>query len=485
MIGTSPARSQELGARLTEITRGVLRPPSTVKYTDDLDGLLTRHTVRVLVVPNLTNYFIDRGTERGLSYDSFMLFGSYLERVNRPLPKPGTAPRSGKSEVTKIQVVFIPVPRDRILQALVEGRGDIAAANLTITTSRSQYVDFTNPVVTDVDEIVVRGPGAPELRTLDDLAGQTVHVRRSTSYYESLQALNARFTAAGKTPMRILFLPDEIENEDKLEMLNAGLIKLAVIEEPLFQFWKQVFPNIRSSGLVLRRDADIAWAVRRGNPRLRSALNQFLATYYNEKSGARTLIFSRYLQTTMWVKPVDGRRELARFDDSVEFFRRYSGQYGFDYLLVLAQGFQESHLNQTYVSPAGAIGLMQVMPKTGREMQVGDIRMADPNVHAGTRYLRQLVDTYFNEPQLTPLNRMMFAFASYNAGPGRVQRLRDEAQHLGFDRNVWFGNVELVVADRIGREPIQYVRNILKYYVAYSLIDEVGKERSRTRELLK
>jgi membrane-bound lytic murein transglycosylase MltF len=179
---------------------------------------------------------------------------------------------------------------------------------------------------------------------------------------------------------------------------------------------------------------------------------------------------------------VDGKRQLARYGQTVGLFRQYSSKYGFDYLLVLAQGFQESQLDQSFVSPAGAIGLMQIMPRTGLEMGVGDIRQPEPNVHAGTRYMRQLIDTYFDEPKLSTLNRMMFAFASYNAGPNRIERLRLETSVLGFDPNVWFGNVELVVGDRVGREPVQYVRNILKYYVAYSLVDEVSRDRDKARQ---
>jgi membrane-bound lytic murein transglycosylase MltF len=421
-----------------------------------------------------------------VSYDTFVLFGNFLERTSGRAQTPAAGLGLRRSDaLKKIQVAFIPVSRDEIFRALNEGRGDIAAATLTVTSLRTQVVDFTNPVVTDVNEIIVSGPGAPELRSLGDLAGQTVHVRKATSYYESLASLNDGFRASGKPPIRIVLLPDEIENEDKMEMLNAGLIKLAVLEEPLFDFWKQVFPRVHSTGLTVRRGGSIAWAVRRGNPKLRAALNQFISTEYHRNSANRDTIFTRYLKTTKWVKPVDGRRELARYDQTVEFFRRYSAKYRFDYLLVLAQAFQESRLNQSLVSPAGAIGLMQVLPSTGREMGVGDIWKAEANVHAGTRYLRQIVDQYFDEPQLTTQNRMMFAFASYNAGPNRIQRLRILADLLGFNSDVWFGNVELVVADRVGREPVQYVRNIMKYYVAYSLVEEVARERARARQFVR
>ena len=476
------AQAQRAGANLTELPSGVLQPPSAMKSTDDLDGILSKRTLRVLVVPNWTNYFLDRGRERGVTYDSFALFGAFLERTRQRQLKSTSPLFSGLRGPLKLHVVFVPVSRDQIFQALLDGRGDVAAANLTITDSRSRAVNFTTPVVTDLDEIVVSGPDAPALQTLEDLAGQTVHVRRETSYFDSLTSLNDRFKATGKAPMRLILLPDAIENEDKLEMLNAGLINLAVIEVPLFDFWRRVFPNIKAHPqLIVRKGGSVAWAVRKGNPQLREALNQFLATEFPRGSTARIMILARYLRFTPWVKPVYGRAELDRYHRTVELVRQYSNQYGFDYQLVLALAFQESNLNQSFVSPVGASGLMQVMPATGREMGVGDIRLPGPNVHAGVRYLRRVMDQYFNDPELTFLDRMLFTFAAYNAGPTRISRLREEAGRLGFDRNKWFGNVELVVADRVGLEPVHYVGSILKYYVAYTRIDEVETERDRAK----
>jgi membrane-bound lytic murein transglycosylase MltF len=472
LLSATTIPAQREGRELTELPRGVLQPPSLEKSKDDLDGVLAKLTLRVLVVPNLTNYFLDRGTERGLTYESFALFGGFLQRTRQPR--------------LRFHVVFVPVTRGDIVQALLDGRGDVAAANLTITDSRSRTVDFTVPLFTDVDEIIVSGPGAPALQSFDDLAGQTVHVRRHTSYFESLNLLNDRLVAKGKPAMRLALLPDVLENEDKLEMLNAGLIKFAVIEEPLFNFWRRVFPNIQAHpDLIVRRGGSIAWAVRKGNPQLKQALNEFLLKDYPRNSVIREVILARYLRTTRWVRPIFRQAELDRYNRTVELFQRYSNQYGFDYLLLLAIGFQESRLDQSHVSPMGAVGLMQVMPATGREMDVGNIRLPGPNVHAGVRYLRRVMDQYFNEPQLTPLNRMMFTFAAYNAGPGRINRLRDEASRLGFNRNEWFGNVELVVADRVGLEPVHYVRNILKYYVAYTGVNEVVMERARAKRQLK
>ena len=164
--------------------------------------------------------------------------------------------------------------------------------------------------------------------------------------------------------------------------------------------------------------------------------------------------------------------DLKRFRDTVEIFRHYAGKYRFDTLMLVAQGYQESGLDQRTVSPVGAVGLMQIMPQTGRELGVGNIHEADSNVHAGAKYMAQLMDDYFKDGPLDEQNRNLFAFAAYNAGPAKIQSLRREAQAEKLDPNLWFNNVERVAAARVGQEPVRYVRNIYKYYVAYKLIEE-------------
>ena len=136
---------------------------------------------------------------------------------------------------------------------------------------------------------------------------------------------------------------------------------------------------------------------------------------------------------------------------------------------MAAQGYQESGLDQNVKSKVGAVGAMQVMPATGKDMNVGDITQIEPNIHAGVKYIRFVIDQYFKNEPMDRLNKGLFAFASYNAGPARVRQLRAEAQKTGLDPNVWFNNVERVAAQRIGRETVQYVSNIYKYYVAYQL----------------
>jgi membrane-bound lytic murein transglycosylase MltF len=196
------------------------------------------------------------------------------------------------------------------------------------------------------------------------------------------------------------------------------------------------------------------------------------------------LTFQRYLRSTQFVRSALDPAEVAKYERTIAHFRKYGDRYGFDWLMLTAQGYQESQLDHARRSPAGAVGVMQVLPRTGREMRVGDVRQLDPNVHAGTKYLRFMIDRYFADDPMTNADRTLFAFASYNAGPGRVARLRREAARIGLDPNVWFNHVERVAARRIGRETVQYVSNIFKYYVAYRLLEDERQETERDRARL-
>ncbi len=163
---------------------------------------------------------------------------------------------------------------------------------------------------------------------------------------------------------------------------------------------------------------------------------------------------------------------MKKFQAVVEMFQKYAGKYNVDFLLMMAQGYQESRLDQKVKSKVGAVGVMQVMPTTGKELAVGDISQLEPNIHAGVKYMRFMIDRYYKDEPMTPLNKGLFTFASYNAGPARIRQLRQEAAKRGLDPNVWFNNVEIIASERIGAETVTYVSNIYKYYVAYKLVVE-------------
>ncbi len=431
------------------------------EWTGDLDGMVERHKIRVLAPYSKTFYFLDGATPRGISYEGMRIFEDWLNQ------------QLGKGHL-QVHVVMIPTARNELFSGLVAGRGDIAAGNLTITPERRRIVDFSDPFAKGVKEIVVAGPEASALKSLDDLAGQEVFVRASSSYYESLKRLNGEFKKARKAPVRLLLADECLEDEDLLEMANAGLISFIVVDEHKAEAWAPVFENVTLyRDLAVRTGGEIGWAFRKNSPRLKEVINRFVDGH---KQG--TLLFNvitkRYLKNTEWVKNALAEEEFQRFRKAVEFFKKYSDQYDFDWLMVAALAYQESRIDQSLRSPAGAIGVMQMLPATAKDPNVNIPNLEDleDNIHAGVKYLRFLRNRYFEKEPMNEADKTLFTFASYNSGPARVTGLRREAETVGLDPNVWFRNVEIVAARRIGRETVQYVSNIYKYYVAYRLIIE-------------
>lgn len=430
--------------------------------------------VRALLAHSRTLFYSERGRQRGISADSVRGFERWLNRKYRR--SLGARP---------ITVALIPTPRDKLLQYLIEGRGDIAVANLTITPLRERLVDFSVPELKNVSEIVVTGPASPPLARLEDLAGKEVHVRQATSYYESLTELNARLARKGHAAIRIRLVPDALEDEDLMEMLNAGLLSVIVVDDWKAKLWAKLLPKIRPRpALKLRTGANIAWAFREGSPQLAREVNAYLSS--REHQGKLTEW--QLLQARRRIQRIENSTRSAqwrRFEATLELFRKYGERYRIDPLMVAAQAYRESRLDQGARSPAGAVGMMQVLPRTGRAMSVGDIRKVEPNIHAGVKYLRSIMDGYFDDPGIDEQNRTLFAMAAYNAGPTRIARLRRAAGRQGFDADLWFNNVEVAVGREVGREPVRYVRDIYKYYAAYKLQLESREETEAAREKLR
>ncbi len=310
-------------------------------------------------------------------------------------------------------LVFIPVSRDQMLPRLIAGRGDLAVGNLEITPERSKTIDFSEPLVTGVKDIAVTGPRSPVLHSIEDLSGQEVFVRKSSSYWERLVALNARFKSQGKSQVVLRPAPEDLEDEDLLEMLNAGLVRVVIAHAYLPNLWAKIYTNIRPNpDVVLDDSGQVAWAMRKESSQLMATINQFVKTH---KQG-------------------------TLFGNSV-------------------------------------IGRYALNPKI-----VGDIHTKDANIHAGVKYIRSMIDNNFANEPMDDTNKLLFAFAAYNAGPGRIHSLREEAARQGLNPNVWIDNVEMVAAARIGVETVTYVANIYKYYIAYKLIAEQENEKRKTMD---
>jgi membrane-bound lytic murein transglycosylase MltF len=451
---------------------------ATKPWTGDLDGMIKRGFIRVLTVYSKTFYSVDKGVQRGAAFDAARLF---VDDLNKKLAKQ----KKLKHKHLKMRVMFIPVGRGELLQALADGKGDIAMAGLGVTEERKKLVDFSTPMLSDVSVLVVSGPASPAISSVDDLAGKEVFVRKSSVQYELLTALNERFAAEKKPAVIIKEAPEELEEEDLIEMVNAGLIPFTATADILANFWKQVFPKIKvHKEVVLLTGGNIAWAIRKGSPQLKAVADDFMARH---AKGTRigNQVLARYFKNAKYVKDAASEAERKKFLALIQYFKKYGDKYDVDWLLMAAQGYQESQLNQAAKSPVGAIGVMQVMPKTGNELKVGDIKEVDANIHAGVKYMRWMIDHYYANEPMTKLDKALFAFASYNAGAGRISQLRKIAAKRGLNPNVWFHNVEYVAAEKIGAETVTYVSNIYKYYIAYNLMMEARAEREKAAEELK
>ena len=441
----------------------------------DLDGLVERRLIRVAAPYSRTLYYNDKGRERGLSAE---LARDFEQWINRKYGR-----RLGNRPIT---VVIRPMTRDKLLSSVAEGHADIAVGNLTITAERLKIVDFVPRAGSaSVTEVVVTGFGAPAVAAAEDLSGRKVHVRKASSYYESLVVLNEHLQAKGRKPARLVIVPDALEDEDLMEMANAGLVEAIVVDDWKARLWAQVLPRVKVHETAVVRDRGmVGWGIRKHSPQLAAVLEEFWVSFVKAEGlrGRRLQSQQAMLRNLNDPHAAEDRK---RFEQTIALFRKYGDKYRFDPLMLAAQGYQESQLDQRAKSRSGAIGIMQLMPATAKSLKVGDVRIAENNIHAGTLYMDQIMSTYLADAHFDETDRSLFAFACYNAGPGAIQRMRAEAKRRGLDPDKWFNNVEIVTAEKIGIQTTTYVRNIYKYYVAYKLMTEVDEAQRKALEKVK
>ena len=431
-------------------------------WKGDFDAMLQRRAIRFYVPYSRSLYFIDKGRERGISAD---LMREFERWVNKKY-----AAQLGKRPLT---VFVIVATRDKLLADLLDGHADVAVGNIKVLPELLKDIDFVAPDDSVAStEILVTGPASPAIGSIDDLSGKTVHLREVSSQTLSMKALNGRLRQAGKPEAKLVFVPSALEDEDLLEMLNAGLLQTLVIDDWKAKMWAQVLPKLTiHENITLRPRTKMGWAIRKNSAQLAAVLGEFHA-YYAKQAGGIPALQRQYMNKVKTLHDAAATEDHKRFLELIEVFKKYGQQYNFEPLLLAAQGYQESTLKQDMKSPVGAIGVMQVMPATGAGLKVGDIRQAEPNIHAGAKYMDQLMVSYFKDAKFDDQNRTLFAFASYNAGPGNIAKMRKEAAARGLDPDQWFNNVEIVTAEKIGIETTTYVRNIFKYYAAYKLASD-------------
>jgi membrane-bound lytic murein transglycosylase MltF len=430
-------------------------------WTGDLPEMAERRVVRLLTVHEPMFFGFDGTKQSGLVAEAGRELETYLnEKLGR--------------QRRKVVVVIQPVSRDLLIPFLEAGRGDIAAAGLTITPERLERVDFTRPFVTGVSEIVVTGPGVEGdvPSRLEDLGTLELVVRPSSSYWESLQELDKRLRAESHPPLDLRAADEVLDAEHLLELVNVGNLPATVVDAYQAEFWSHIYTDLQlHPELAVRTGGEIAWAIRKNSPVLKEALDGFVGQH-REGTLTGNIIMKRYTRDTTRVQRLRRAEQGETLARLRKLFETHAATYHLDWLLLVSQGFQESRLGADTANRHGAVGIMQIKPESAAEAGVPDVSDESGNIQGGAAYLRLLMDRYFDDSRFTPTDRQIFAMAAYNAGPTRIRNLRKKAADAGYDPNLWFDNVEIVVAHEVGLEPVNYVANIMKYYVTFTLMAE-------------
>lgn len=435
-----------------------LSPLKKQPYFGDLPALEKKGVIRVLVAADLGFYYVEGGKPKGILAELLYHFEKELRQ---------------RSSYFNLQV--IPVHRDELIPSLEQGYGDLVVANLTITQSRLERIDFSAPVLKGVQELLVTHNAIEPIVSLEQLSGQEVWIRASSSYFESLQKLNQQLDSQSLQPITIRFVEETLQDYELVEMINQGHIPATILDSHKTELWLKVMENIQiHANIPLREEGQIGWAMRKDSPKLEAFVNQYLKDY---RSGTLlgNVIYGKYLGNTQWLKRILNPNHINKLESLTPIFELYSDQYSFDSLMISAQGFQESGLDQSKVSHKGAVGVMQVLPSTAKDPNVNipDIYQVDNNIHAGVKYMRFIKDRYFSEQNILPEDQVYFALAAYNAGPANIRKMRRLAEKNGYDPNKWFRNVEIMARRNIGREPVHYVSNINRYFIIYKQLNSL------------
>jgi membrane-bound lytic murein transglycosylase MltF len=428
------------------------------RWTGDLDGIAKRRILRILVVPSALNFFFNGTEMQGVMFD---LTRDLEIALNKKL----------KTRNLPINVVYIPVPREEMLSKLAAGYADIAGT--IAEREQAAQVDYTEPLFPDAEGVVVTGPASPPVNRLEDLSGRELYVEENTAIWDRLVELNEQFRRAGKAPVKLVPADPRLIEDDIAQAVNAGLVPATVMWDKIADAWSKVLPHLKVHHEVVLGKAPLCWAVQRNTPQLKAAVNDFIK-FHNVGTLYGNTIMRRYLQDTKWVEDATSRKDLKRFNEMVILFQKYGNQYDYPYLMLAAQAYQESRLNQRLRSRAGAVGVMQIKPSTAAQspINIRGVNRLDRNIEAGAKFMRFMETQYFDREPMDDITHSLFAIASYNAGPAKIQSLRKQAAEQGYDPNLWFNNVEIVASVEIGRQTVQYVGNIYKYYLAYKMVVE-------------
>jgi membrane-bound lytic murein transglycosylase MltF len=429
--------------------------PQAVQHTTqvrDLDAIRNKQVLRVLVNQSRNSSGGVKGQEIGVEYQRLQAFEHYLN----------TQTDDGRKLTFKI----IPKAKNQLLTALERGEGDLVAPGELLDATQSKGVQASEPIVRDVPLVLVGVRGQRSLRHLEQLSGRTLSLPTGSAADEALHQLNRRLELRKLPPAKIEWVDPSLAVEDVLEMVQAGIYPLTLVEQPIAERWARVMPRLRlDRSLIVKTEGDINWFVRSDATQLRASVDGFLDAY--KPANGRDEAFEKAYKNMYRVNNPLVRGNMDKLEQLRPTLQRHADAQGIDWLDLAALAFKESKLNPGAKGSGGATGLLQITPTAAKRVGVGNIQNTDNNVQAAARYMALIQRKFFSSPRVNERERMAFVLAAYNLGPERVQRMRKEARKRGLNPNQWFFQTERIAMEQGGENVVTFVNSVNKYYLAF------------------
>ncbi|MDD1966844.1 transglycosylase SLT domain-containing protein [Pseudomonas putida] len=438
---------------LADATQHTAGPPVVIKKSQvrDLSAIRSSKVLRVLVNQSRNSSGEVQGEAIGVEYRRLQAFEKYLN---------GHA-RDGQ----KVSLKLIPKAKDQLLAALQRGEGDLVAPGELLDASAAKYVDPTNAVVSGVPLVLVGVRGERSFKRPEQLSGRTLMLTSGSAANQAVVQLNQKLALHKLAPVKVEWVDPSLAVEDVLEMVQAGIYHLTVVEQPIAERWAKVMPKLRVDRSVALSNGDMQWFVRKDAVMLHATVDRFLETW--QAPANQDVAFQKAYKDLYRVHYPLAREDRQRLEKLRPTLQRHADAQKMDWLDLAALAFKESQLNPGAKGGSGATGLLQITPSAAQRVGVGNIRDVDGNVQAASKYLAMIRRKFFSSPRINERERMAFTLAAYNLGPERVQAMRTQAKRQGLNPNQWFFQVERVAMEQVGMGVVSYVNSVNKYYLAY------------------
>lgn len=430
-------------------------PPVAAHPTQvrDLTQIRGSKVLRVLVNQSRNSSGQVRGEAIGAEYHRLHAFENYLNGF------------AAKGQPIKLKI--IPRAKEQLLGALQRGEGDLVAPGELMQLRPSASVTTSGPVVANVPFVLVASKGGRRYARVEQLAGKTLALASGSAAGLAVEQLNTQLAARKLAPIKVEWVDPSLAVEDVMEMVQAGIYPMTVMELPIAERWAKVMPKLRVERRVaFSAPGSMSWYVRRDAPLLSASVDRFLASY--KAPADIDAAFVKVYRGLYKVHYPLARADRQRLEQLRPVLQRHARQQNMDWLNLAALAFKESQLDPTAKGASGATGLLQITPSAARRVGVGNIQQLDNNVQAGARYLALIRRKFFSSNKLNERERMAFTLAAYNMGPERVQAMRKEARKRGLNPNQWFFQTERIAMEQMGMGAVSYVNSVNKYYLAFA-----------------